>query len=82
MGNPMQDEGARLERAHREAEAAFEIAQAELRAKIGMVQKSEYDRLSRVVDEAWGTLQQARDQLDRHVRRQSQSSVKSASTEA
>jgi hypothetical protein len=82
MENPIQDEGARLERAHREAEAAFEIAQAELRAKIGVIQKSEYDRLSRVVDKAWGTLQQARDQLDRHIRRQRQSSAKSARTEA
>ena len=44
----MPDEGARLEKAHREAEAAFEIAQAELRAQIGVIQKSEYDRLSRV----------------------------------
>ena len=49
MRNPMEDEGARLEKAHREAEAAFEIAQAELRAQIGVIQKSEYDRLSRVV---------------------------------
>ena len=82
MGIPMEDEGARLEKAHREAEAAFEIAQAELRAQIGVIQKSEYDRLSRVVDEAWGALQQARDQLDRYIRQRSQSSASSASTGA
>ncbi len=40
-------EGGRLKRAHREAEAAFDIAHAEFRVKIGVIQKSEYDRLRR-----------------------------------
>ena len=76
----MKDELARLEKAHREAEAAFEIAQAELRAQIGVTQESEYDRLSRVLDETWSKLQRAREELDRYIRQQHRPSAASAST--
>jgi hypothetical protein len=80
MGNLMPDERARLEQEHRETETAFELAQATLRTKIGVSQKSEYDRLSRAVDEAWNSLQRARERLDRHIREQERPSAISTAT--
>jgi hypothetical protein len=61
---------AERERLARELDAArscYGRAAETLRARAGVLEKAEYQRLNRAVDEAWTKLKDARAALDRHI---------------
>jgi hypothetical protein len=64
-------ESVRLEHQYLEAQTAFDEAQRNLHAKMGILPRGEYLALSRATEQAWLTVQRTRAALDRHVREHS-----------
>jgi hypothetical protein len=61
-------ERERLEKDHADAVATFDLANEQLRARIGICPKDEFVSLSRTLDECWQALTRGRALLDRHIR--------------
>ncbi len=61
-------ERVRLEKVHDDAVSVFDSVRAQLRARIGVSQRDEFEQLNRAVDEAWSALQVVRSELDSHIR--------------
>ena len=58
----------RLEKEHTDAGAAFDIARGQLRGRIGISTKDEYEDLNRRADKTWTLLNDASERLDGHIR--------------
>ena len=64
-------DSVRLEHKYPKAQAAFEEAQRNLHAKMGILPRGEYLALSRATEQVWLTVQRTRAALDRHMREHS-----------
>ena len=55
-----------------EANLAFEVASAKVRARIGISPREEYEKLLLALEESWLRLKSLRNRLDRRMREQNQ----------
>jgi alkylation response protein AidB-like acyl-CoA dehydrogenase len=49
------------------ARSCYRHAAETLRGRVGVLEKAEYQRLNRAVEEAWTKMEEARAALDRHI---------------
>jgi alkylation response protein AidB-like acyl-CoA dehydrogenase len=60
-------ERERLARELDGARSSYSRAAETLRGRVGVLEKAEYQRLNRAVEEAWTKMEDARAALDRHI---------------
>jgi hypothetical protein len=60
-------ERERLARELDRARSCYTSAAETLRGRVGVLEKAEYQRLNRAVEEAWTKMEDARADLDRHI---------------
>jgi hypothetical protein len=60
-------ERERLARELDGARSSYSHAAETLRVRVGVIEKAEYQKLNRAVEEAWTKMENARAALDRHI---------------